>query len=160
MISRTQTGLIAILVMVTSPAGFGHIPRDRKSFNADLTKQDQEFVFKPIIAGSGKTKEGARFSFSIFEGPDGIKISTRTEKHKPVANAVAILKKTVRGANIVDQVQKVNRDGTIVGERIIAVVAPKAKTESLTLLLWTDGATLHYPESPSIQHLLVFEKRY
>lgn len=122
--------------------------------------QDREMTFKNLLSGSGRTEDGSRFSFGSAEASDGVKISARTERRSSVSRAKAVLKRTLRGAEIVTREPKINNQGQKVGERVVAHFASKAQNKSRYALLWTDGSDFHYLQSSSLRHLLAYERRY
>lgn len=125
----------------------------------ELDGQETEMTFKSMGAGSGKTEDGSEFSFAWMKSADGVVVSTRTERRKSAARAGAVLKKTLRGAEIIERSPKVNNRGRQIGQRVTARLSQEPN-KIRYVMVWTEGPDFHYLESVSLPHLLAFEKRY
>lgn len=128
--------------------------------SAGQSMQDTRMSFKNLLSGSGKTKDGSSFSFSVSEASDGIKVSARTEKRRSVSRAKAVLKRTLRGTEIRERGPKLNDGGKKVGERVLARLTSNGRDKIRYVVLWTEGSDFHYLESVSLPHILAFEREY
>jgi hypothetical protein len=138
----------AMLISLSTPQGpFGR---------AQVDRQESNITFTSMGAGSGKTEDGSDYSFSSMKSSDGVWVSTRTERRKSASRANAVMKRTLRGAEIRGRGPKINSSGKRVGERVVAYFPSKRRNA----VLWTDGSDFHYLESESLSHILAYEKKY
>ena len=137
----------------------GRIPQDAHGGATTADSQEAEITFKSLGAGSGKTEDGCEYEFASLKSSDGVVISARTEKRRSAARAKAVLRRTLRGAEIVERSTKMKR-GRQVGQRVIARISFQNQRQTRYVVLWTDGSDFHYLESLSLRHLLLYEKMY
>ena len=118
--------------------------------------QEPEIVFKLGQAGSGRTKDGYRFSFTDWEG-SGVWLSLWTEQRGSPARARMALRAIMRGKELLEQGTKVNNRGKKVGERVVLKFHSKEVNREQNMIAWTDGPDFHYLESSSLKTILAFE---
>ncbi len=148
------------LVLVVSS-----FPFKGRSFTAPISmiafqseSQKEGIVFKQGSAGSGKTKDGSRFSFTEWESSDGVWLDFRVEQRgSPTRARVALIGK-LRGKSVLERAPKLDDQGQKVGERVVAKYYWKEGKKYQSIIVWTAGADVNYLESSSLEHLLAFEK--
>jgi hypothetical protein len=136
------------------------IPQVGHGLATRSNSQEAEITFKSMGAGGGQTEDGSEYEFAWLKSSDGVVISARTEKRRSVARARAVLRRTLRGAEIVEWSTKINKRGRTVGQRVIARVRVQDQRDARYIVLWTDGSDFHYLDSLSLRHLLLYEKMY
>lgn len=120
--------------------------------------QKEEIVFKQRSGGSGKTKDGSRFSFTEWESPDGVWLDLRVEQRGSPPRARAALVAALRGKSVLERAPKLDGRGRNVGERVVAKYYWKEGKKYQSIIAWTDGSDVNYLESSSLKHILAFEK--
>jgi hypothetical protein len=65
--------------------------------------QKEEIVFKQGSGGSGKTKDGSRFSFTEWESSDGVWLELRVEQRGSPLRAKAALAAALRGKSVLSE---------------------------------------------------------
>lgn len=153
---RTITGLSMLSAILGAMLISLSTPRGVCAGSTLVDRQEAEMIFTSMGAGSGKTEDGSDFSFAWMKSSDGVLVSTRTERRRSSSRANAVLKRTLRGAEILKRGPKIDSGGKRVGERVVARFASKGRN----VVVWTDGCDFHYLESESLRHILAFEKKY
>lgn len=123
-----------------------------------LSSQEEEIVFKLGQAGSGKTKDGYRFSFTDWEG-SGVWLSLLIEERRSPVRARMALRAILRGKELLEQGTKVNNRGQKVGERVVLKFHSKEVNREQNMIAWTNGADFHYLQSSSLKTILAFERQ-
>jgi hypothetical protein len=124
-------------------------------------QEELDIKFEGLDAGSGKTKEGVRFSFQLFRSSDGVGLSMTIEDHVSPEQANRELQRIVKKAEKVIKLgPKINGNGEQVGERAVLLFSPNEPSRARAELFWTDGRYLKNISSPSLQHVLKFEKSF
>ncbi len=59
---------------------------------------------------------------------------------------------------VIDRGPKYNRDGSLVGQRAVAILLDAENNEQYSSVFWTDGQTLFSIDSRSMTHVLQFER--
>ena len=136
------------------------VPQGVCGVSASVDSQEAEMTFKSMGAGSGKTEDGSEYSFAWMESSDGVVVSARTERRRSAARARGVLKRTLRGAEIVERSRKMDKRARQVGQRVVARLPSKGQNRIRYLVLWTEGSDFHYLESVSLPHILALEKQY
>ena len=133
----------------------------RSTAISQMQEQGRDMEFKSLSAGSGRKRDGTRFSFALYESADRTGISATTEKYRtPNAAKRALRKKMEHAVKVVETGTKLNQDGKRKGERAVAMFAPEGTYRAQATVLWTDGSDFHYIQSPSLQRALEFEKKF
>lgn len=155
----TTLKVAALVVLLSSCPFMGRtFPAPNSITRFQSRNQKEEIVFKQGSAGSGKTKDGSRFSFTEWESSDGVWLTFRTEKRGSLPRARAALLAALRGKSVLERRPKLDRRGQNVGERVVAKYYWKEGKKYQNIIVWTEGSDVNYLESSSLQHILAFEK--
>jgi hypothetical protein len=106
----------------------------------------------------GVTVDGCEFSSTGWQSSDGVVVFLKIYYCKP-ANAQEVWNRLTSEATKVFEKKALTKDGKQTGERIIASFS-KGLVKRPEMILWTDGDDIYIVDSKSIEHALVFEKRY
>jgi len=123
-----------------------------------LSSQEEEIVFKLGQAGSGKTKDGYRFSFTDWDG-SGVWLTFWTEKRGSPGRARIGLRAILRGKELLEQGTKVNSRGQKVGERVVLKFHSKEVNREQNMIAWTNGPDFQYLQSSSLKTIVAFERQ-
>jgi len=124
-----------------------------------LGQSDEEITFHHTL-GALAEEHGVLISISDFESSDGVRLSlqTRTCKtRKAAALAVGRLKR--EAVRVIEDSHKVDKEGRTVGERVLLETKSEDQKVTGAELVWSDGSTLRILYSPSLRHVLLFERQ-
>lgn len=126
-------------------------PQDRPS--EDLQFNDM---------GGGKAlRHGIPLSIHWWRSSDGVPVTSYIESHRSPQNAERAMQKKVQEATkLISRGAKLNRSGNRVGERAVVRLPLGDGRHHGAAILWTDGSEFHHLESPSLKHVLAFEKSF
>ena len=152
--------ITALLLSSSFLMGKPHNTRNNAvvSGSGTVGSQELEIVFKLGQAGSGKTKDGYRFSFTDWEG-SGVWLSLWIEERRSPARARMALRAILRGKELLEQGTRVNNRGQNVGERVVLKFHSKETNGERNMIAWTNGPDFHYLESSSLKTILAFERQ-
>jgi hypothetical protein len=121
----------------------------------------QDIEFKDVEGGRGRTRDGTVFSFHLYEAVDGVGISTTIEKRGSRSRAhQEMRRKIAKGDRIIELGPKLNDKGKRVGERAVVIFPGQEAFKPQAAVIWTIDSDLFYIESPSLDYVLKFEKKY
>jgi hypothetical protein len=154
------TLLILILgVLLGSGRWRGGITDEKASFHVQAGQSDDQITFHNIL-GALAEEDGVLVSISDFESSDGVRLSLQTKTYKSrKASAVALGRLKRKAVRVIEDGPKADKQGRTVGER--ALLETKSEDQKVTgaELAWSDGPTLRILYSPSLRHVLLFERQ-
>ncbi|HZE71869.1 MAG TPA: hypothetical protein VE135_20360 [Pyrinomonadaceae bacterium] len=154
----SSTGVINARSAITAKPTFAESP---DNYVYDQSLQDGSNInFRPSQAASGTLPDGTRFSVQNYESSDGVDISIRIDTCSSRAVAKKKLLKFVKNARVIKREPKLDQNGAVVGERFVVRFPAKGKYKSQAGILWVNKAEIYYIQSSSLQHAIVFEKRF
>jgi hypothetical protein len=145
--------LLALGGCVSAP-----MPRERGASQetARVERKGTEIKFKRTLMGDG-FNEGRRTSFMAYESDDGVKVLLSVETFPSPALARRELLRSVREAEKVLEHQRSINNRNPYEERA-SLILKSQDSSPKTAILWTSGRDLHFIESSSLRHALLFEK--
>ena len=112
--------------------------------------------FEPCLAGLSTADDGSPTSFTRFRSSTGIPVELRVERRaSPELARKALEDRLKRAVAVLQRGPLRDAAGKLVGERVLAVFPGPWEA----VVLATDGSRLHSVQSPSIRHVLEFERR-
>ena len=119
-----------------------------------------EIEFKAVQFYSGRKASGATFSAGMYQSSDGVAVSTTVETYSSAARAKNEMKKRIRKATrVIERGSKVDKNGKLIGERVILSLSGGTRHGAYVTVLWADREDLHIIESTSLKHALEFERK-
>jgi hypothetical protein len=139
--------------------------QDRKDDSAQAqVPQSKDITFKLEIMSDGKTENGLWTHTDQYVASDGKKVYVFFMKcDSPASTLAATQEGTKSATRILERTQRVNKDGSRVGERILAdfpakVFSLKDAGETVPSLIWTNGLVYRQISSGSLENVLAMEK--
>jgi len=110
--------------------------------------------------GHGMVKDGGGFlGIECYTSTDFIKLwFFRAHYRSPEKANEAFAVQVGSAVKVIERGPKYNRDGSLGGQRAVAIVLDTENNEQYASVLWTDGQTLFSIHSPSMSHVLQFER--
>jgi hypothetical protein len=135
------------------------VPRSQRTANKLDEKGD--VTFKPGSMGEIEIDHGVPLGFTDYTASDGVWLRvlylTVTDQSQAT---LAFNQRLAHAISVIEKSDKRNADGAVIGERA-EILAPSGKPASpYHAVVWTDGPTFHEVGSPSLAHVLQFEKAY
>jgi hypothetical protein len=122
---------------------------------------EHDIDFRFVKGATGRTKDGVRFSTVMYDSSDGIAVSATTEQRGSPARANKELQRRMgKAIKILRREPKRQKDGKIVGTRLVIMFQSKGQQKNQFAVIWTDGPELHSIEAISLQHVLKFEETF
>lgn len=117
--------------------------------------QPQPLSFETRMDACGPTA-----NYHTYESSDGVFISQSNEEFSSAKRASRELQKRLRLAKeIIERSPRIDESGKRVGERVVGLSSGEGGAQT-AFIVWTDGEVLSSIESPSLRHILEFEKRH
>ena len=131
------------------------------SLRLPATKQAPAMTFKSGDMGEIEIGDGIELGFTDYTAADGIWLRvlylTKTDQAEAVA---AFNQRIAHATKVIKRSEKRDANGRVIGERA-QILAPLARpAPPYHAVIWTDGPTFHEIGSPSLQHVLQFEREY
>ncbi|MCM3870118.1 MAG: hypothetical protein ND895_05405 [Pyrinomonadaceae bacterium] len=154
---RKPTMIMLMLYLVTVMCDSGSTLSARILPSQETgAKRDIEFSF--VKGATGRTKDGVRVSTVMYNASDGIAVSATTEERgSPVRANKELRRRMVKAIKILGREPIREKDGKIVGTRVVIMFQPKRQQKAQFAVIWTDGSELHSIEAISLQHVLKLE---
>jgi hypothetical protein len=131
---------------------------ERSLWNSD---SPQKVEFQAVKYYSGRKGNGAQFSAGTYDSTDGKVVSSTVETYRSATRAKSELKKRIKKATeIVERGSKRNRNGKLIGYRVVVMLRGGSQFGTYATVLWLAGEELHIIESSSLQHALEFERQF
>jgi hypothetical protein len=114
-------------------------------------------IFRMFAMGCGPHHASHGYGYvSMF---DGVKVGTWSQRFDSPDEVVDELNKfSGRAAWIVERGPKLDAEGSVVAERLVAIVHSPSSGEQMAELVWTDGRRVCFISSTSLPHVLAFER--
>lgn len=120
---------------------------------------DSPHVFRNILIADGKTKDGFRYSSSFYKSSDCVVVSDSVVFFDSDARAQDELKKkTAEAGAILERGAAKDEKQTVVGERVVMNFPESEHAKAHAAIVLTQNSNFIYITSPSLNHLLEFEK--
>ena len=132
------------------------------SFRGNIDQQESrdEIKFQRLKAASGRTLEGADFSFQVYKSSDDVILSVRIDTFKSSNRAHRELTKLLRSGKIIERKSKPNGEGKQIEQVVARFPARSSVEEPAFRVLWTDKSRLYSITASSLRHVMEFEKRF
>ncbi|HEY0730283.1 MAG TPA: hypothetical protein VGD38_19515 [Pyrinomonadaceae bacterium] len=110
--------------------------------------------------GCGRMLDGdGGFSVRSFTSSYSVRLSFAHFRFKSQEKTDEAFDRHVRDAvRVIETTPKLNEHGEVVGRRALVITFNSEVKQSFASLVWTDGKSLHAIDSPSLIHVIEFEK--
>lgn len=110
--------------------------------------------------GHGKVNDGGGgFVINCYTSTYFIKLWFSSRHYRSTEKANEVFATEVASAiKVIERGPKYNRNGSLVGQRAVAILLDTDKNEQYSSVFWTDGQSLFSIDSPSMTHVLQFER--
>ena len=110
--------------------------------------------------GHGRVLDGGGFfGIKCYTSTYFIKLWFSRSKYQSAEKANEVFATAVGSAvKVIERGPKYNRQGRLVGQRAVAILLDTERNEQYSSVLWTDGEMLFSIYSPSMTHVLQFER--
>lgn len=112
------------------------------------------------ILGHGIVEDGGgAFAVAGYRSSYFVKLWRSGEVYDTPEKANLVFQERLKEAvKVLERAPKFSEGGSKVGERAVAIIYNKARDEQHACVLWTEGRVLVEIYSPSLMHVLDFEK--
>jgi len=110
--------------------------------------------------GCGRVIDGGGgFSSTRFSSSYSVPLSFAHFNYSSKEKANEVFDEHVRGAvRVIETTTKLNQHGAVIGRRAVIICFNPELNQHFAAVFWTDGSTVHSIDSPSLLHVLEFEK--
>lgn len=117
--------------------------------------------FKADLIACGYMSDGVSgYSVTRFTSSYFVKLWHSSAGYPSAEGADAALQKRAGEAvRVIERAPKLDVEGRKVGERVVALFSSPEHNGQYACVFWTDETILHSLESPSLMHVLEFEKQ-
>ncbi|HKO97433.1 MAG TPA: hypothetical protein VJU86_10595 [Pyrinomonadaceae bacterium] len=157
--------LLTVLIVLAAAASyfFRHPPapvqRNPELEHSTPVPVTQVRRYTDIGMGKGVSQDGRPTSFRSYSTSDGMRFSQCNVYHSSKGEAQRGLRRALRKAtDIIKREPLFDEKGSVIGEKFIATFPAKYPRYAAAALLWTDGATIRYVASSSLENILEHEK--
>lgn len=121
----------------------------------------QEIQFSGVSFSHGRKGNGAEYSAGIYDSSDGVGVVATIEIYPSGSRARAeMIRRIKRSTRIVERGRKTDRNGKLIGERMVVIASGDSGARSFATILWLDQEDLNIIESSSLQVALEFERQF
>lgn len=167
---RALRGILALALSVSSGTNWGVLARTgQEKANQGQpaptqTPANRKNTFTLKLMSDGKTPTGQWIHRDDYVASDGAKVYVDGIKFDSLSSETAAVQALLKDATkITERTPRVGKDGSPIGERIIAVfpigASPtNSQSQTLSVLIWTDGVVFREIASVSLEDVLGMEK--
>lgn len=155
---KTAIDLLMLGILMFIPVGQARSDLPKRPFGQQPAKSEVDFSL--IKAASGRTTRSVPFSAQVYESSDGVFVYSRIDTFVSVGRARKELKKLIRNGKVLERGPRAHQSGTPLRERVLMSLPLAKSSEPQLAVLWTDKTKLYRIESSSLNHVLMFEKRF
>jgi len=135
-------------------------PLSNKQTLSEQPTTGEKITFTPVIEGRGIKKGAEEVSFARYKSGDGVLVERRIERYRSAPRARAEMQTMVeKAATVIERGAKLPGEGQQKGQRVVLSVPHGRGRERQAVILWSDGPDLYVLRSPSLRHVLAFEKQ-
>jgi len=140
--------------------GFTLLSLDATAYMNQGRSTPKKITFENTSMGEMQDEDGVHLGFTNLKASDGNALRVLYEDFGSPASAQAFLEKQIaKAVKEVERKKKLNRAGTVVGERA-EILLRLSSEKTVPAVLWTDGVKFHEIYSSSRGCVLELERVY
>ena len=161
--------LLLILLVITavfhvakpsSSGGLALASAGSRKPDRQKARKNEQVRFELLAEGRLMEKDAVTGAFHNYRSDDGVSLQRRTIEYRSNARAREEMQRMVNTAGkVIDRGRKLEGEGSRKGERAVLLWRRWQAGQILAVVLWTDGPELYILESPSLPHVLAFERQ-
>jgi hypothetical protein len=148
-------------VHANSRSVFRQALESEQKTTSEATSDQASLEFKEVMMGEQVATDGTKRPFHTWKASDGVSVTSFTQEFRSHAQANHSFSKRLKEASqVIEKKPKVDKAGHQVGQRAVVTFSYPGKKEQFSGIIWTEGPIFHDVESVSLEHAVLFEKRF